>query len=75
MTQVLDTFLADFLKEFQTITIKLCKLQMAHVLFAILFLLFRIMLYPMGGLNVDGCHKNNKTGEYHCHRENKRNKT
>ena len=21
-----------------------------------------------GGLNADGCHKNLKTGEYHCHR-------
>ena len=48
---------------------------MAHVLFAILFFTFPYhALSHGGGLNVDGCHKNNNTGEYHCHRENKLNK-
>lgn len=25
-----------------------------------------------GGLNAEGCHTNRKTGQYHCHRKNKR---
>lgn len=25
-----------------------------------------------GGLNSQGCHNNRKTGDYHCHRSNKR---
>lgn len=43
--------------------------------FLVLFITITALLSPMpsnahpGGLNAEGCHKNRKTGEYHCHPE------
>ena len=47
-----------------------CKFKKAHTLCLLAFLVFpKLVLSHGGGLNKEGCHNNNKTGEFHCHRD------